>query len=49
MCDALTVNGPLDPLVPAGADVSPVVLRDIAVRAITALVFPGIRPRRRSK
>ncbi|WP_063737424.1 hypothetical protein [Streptomyces sp. RTd22] len=43
--DALTVNGPLDPLeplVPAGADVSPVVLRDVAVRAITALVFPGI-------
>ncbi|MFB7189388.1 hypothetical protein ACFCZT_29625 [Streptomyces sp. NPDC056230] len=45
--DALTVNGPLDPLeplVPAGAEVSPVVLRDIAVRAITALVFPGIPP-----
>ncbi|MFB8352573.1 hypothetical protein [Streptomyces niveus] len=45
--DALTVNGPLDPLeplVPAGADVSPVVLRDVAVRAITALVFPGIPP-----
>ncbi|MEU2049006.1 hypothetical protein ABZ757_26535 [Streptomyces albidoflavus] len=45
--DALTVNGPLDPLeplVPTGADVSPVVLRDIAVRAITALVFPGIPP-----
>ncbi|UGQ11072.1 hypothetical protein LO772_30395 [Yinghuangia sp. ASG 101] len=45
--DALTVNGPLDPLeplVPSGADVSPVVLRDVAVRAITALVFPGIPP-----
>ncbi|MCX4550394.1 hypothetical protein [Streptomyces sp. NBC_01500] len=45
--DALTVNGPLDPLeplVPAGANVSPVVLRDVAVRAITALVFPGIPP-----
>ncbi|MFF2465140.1 hypothetical protein [Streptomyces mirabilis] len=45
--DALTVNGPLDPLeplVPAGADISPVVLRDVAVRAITALVFPGIPP-----
>ncbi|MEW2217492.1 hypothetical protein AB0895_34410 [Streptomyces globisporus] len=45
--DALTVNGPLDPLeplAPAGAEVSPVVLRDIAVRAITALVFPGIPP-----
>ncbi|MGW2280733.1 hypothetical protein [Streptomyces sp. NPDC001770] len=43
--DALTVNGPLDPLeplVPAGAMVSRVVLRDIAVRAITALVFPEI-------
>ncbi|MEU4730395.1 hypothetical protein [Streptomyces sp. NPDC023588] len=45
--DALTANGPLDPLeplVPAGEVVSPVVLRDIAVRAITALVFPGIPP-----
>lgn len=45
--DALTANGPLDPLeplVPAGEEVSPVVLRDIAVRAITALVFPGIPP-----
>ncbi|XQE77513.1 hypothetical protein ACN24L_00055 [Streptomyces microflavus] len=45
--DALTVNGPLDPLeplAPTGAEVSPVVLRDIAVRAITALVFPGIPP-----
>ncbi|HEY8986937.1 MAG TPA: hypothetical protein VIU15_46130, partial [Streptomyces sp.] len=45
--DALTANGPLDPLVPlvpAGDDVSPAVLRDIAVRAITALVFPGIPP-----
>lgn len=43
--DALTANGPLDPLeplVPAGDEVSPVVLRDIAVRAITALVFPEI-------
>lgn len=45
--DALTANGPLDPLeplVPAGEEISPVVLRDIAVRAITALVFPGIPP-----
>ncbi|MFJ8669725.1 hypothetical protein [Streptomyces sp. NPDC093600] len=45
--DALTANGPLDPLeplVPAGEEVSLVVLRDIAVRAITALVFPGIPP-----
>lgn len=45
--DALTANGPLDPLeplVPAGDEVSPVVLRDIAVRAITALVFPDIPP-----
>ncbi|MFE7445886.1 hypothetical protein ACFU7X_36170 [Streptomyces chartreusis] len=45
--DALTANGPLDPLVPlvpAGDDVSPAVLRDIAVRAITALVFPEIPP-----
>ncbi|MEU5511463.1 hypothetical protein [Streptomyces fungicidicus] len=45
--DALTANGPLDPLVPlvpAGDDVSPTVLRDIAVRAITALVFPEIPP-----
>lgn len=43
--DALTANGPLDPLeplVPAGEEASPVVLRDIAVRAITALVFPEI-------
>ncbi|MFD7900593.1 hypothetical protein [Streptomyces sp. NPDC059743] len=45
--DALTANGPLDPLeplVPAGDAVSPLVLRDIAVRAITALVFPEIPP-----
>ncbi|MFD9151907.1 hypothetical protein ACFWDF_32635, partial [Streptomyces diastaticus] len=45
--DALTANGPLDPLVPlvpVGDDVSPAVLRDIAVRAITALVFPEIPP-----
>ncbi|MFD9561241.1 hypothetical protein [Streptomyces sp. NPDC059994] len=45
--DALTANGPLDPLVPlvpAGDFVSPAVLRDIAVRAITALVFPEIPP-----
>ncbi|MCC9157085.1 hypothetical protein LZP81_17575 [Streptomyces parvulus] len=45
--DALTANGPLDPLEPlvsAGEEVSPVVLRDIAVRAITALVFPEIPP-----
>ncbi|WP_371604678.1 hypothetical protein OG345_40000 [Streptomyces sp. NBC_01220] len=45
--DALTVNGPLDPLeplLPAGSDVSPVALRDVAVSAITALVFPGIPP-----
>lgn len=45
--DALTANGPLDPLVPlvpTGDDVSPAVLRDIAVRAITALVFPEIPP-----
>ncbi|MET8816434.1 hypothetical protein ABZW47_31090 [Streptomyces sp. NPDC004549] len=45
--DALTANGPLDPLeplLPAGDDVSPMALRDIAVRAITALVFPGIPP-----
>ncbi|MEU2354349.1 hypothetical protein ABZ599_15510 [Streptomyces misionensis] len=45
--DALTANGPLDPLeplIPAGEEVSPVVLRDIAVRAITALVFPEIPP-----
>ncbi|MFJ9508683.1 hypothetical protein ACIRPZ_33460 [Streptomyces anulatus] len=45
--DALTANGPLDPLaplVPTGEDASPAVLRDIAVRAITALVFPEIPP-----
>lgn len=45
--DALTANGPLDPLeplVPAGVEASRVVLRDIAVRAITALVFPEIPP-----
>ncbi|MFK4272521.1 hypothetical protein [Streptomyces milbemycinicus] len=45
--DALTANGPLgplEPLVPAGVEASPVVLRDIAVRAITALVFPEIPP-----
>ncbi|MGW5928790.1 hypothetical protein ACWF2L_21450 [Streptomyces anulatus] len=45
--DALTANGPLDPLeplLPAGDEPSPVVLRDLAVRAITALVFPPIPP-----
>ena len=45
--DALTANGSLDPLVPlvpAGDDVTPPVLRDIAVCAITALVFPEIPP-----
>ncbi|MER6917067.1 hypothetical protein ABT354_35950 [Streptomyces sp. NPDC000594] len=45
--DALTANGPLDPLAPlapAGDTVSPAVLRDIAVHAITALVFPEIPP-----
>ncbi|MGW6532129.1 hypothetical protein [Streptomyces venezuelae] len=45
--DALTANGPLDPLMPltpADDDASPAVLRDIAVRAITALVFPDIPP-----
>ncbi|MER5718702.1 hypothetical protein [Streptomyces sp. NPDC002132] len=45
--DALTANGPLDPLeplVPGGDDICPTVLRDIAVRAITALVFPEIPP-----
>ncbi|MGW0669881.1 hypothetical protein [Streptomyces sp. NPDC002746] len=45
--DALTANGPLDPLeplLPAGDQPSPVVLRDLAVRAITALVFPPIPP-----
>ncbi|MFJ7277142.1 hypothetical protein [Kitasatospora sp. NPDC098663] len=43
--NALTANGPLDPLaalLPADEKVSPVTLRDIAVRAITALVFPEI-------
>jgi hypothetical protein len=45
--DALTANGlldPLEPLVPVGDEVTSVVLRDIAVRAITALVFPEIPP-----
>ncbi|MGW3185737.1 hypothetical protein ACWDD9_41355 [Kitasatospora sp. NPDC001119] len=43
--NALTANGPLDPLaalLPADEKVSLVTLRDIAVRAITALVFPDI-------
>ncbi|MEU8784806.1 hypothetical protein [Streptomyces sp. NPDC048637] len=41
--DALTANGPLDPLsalLPSEEAVSPVTLRDVAIRAITALVFP---------
>ncbi|MFF9867139.1 hypothetical protein ACF1G0_17240 [Streptomyces sp. NPDC013953] len=43
--NALTANGPLDPLaslLPADEKVSPVTLRDVAVRAITALVFPEV-------
>ncbi|HJD81106.1 hypothetical protein [Kitasatospora aureofaciens] len=43
--NALTANGPLDPLaalLPAEEKVSPAALRDVAVRAITALVFPEI-------
>lgn len=42
---ALTANGPLAPLavlLPLGADATPVALRDVAVRAITALVFPAV-------
>ncbi|MCG6495708.1 hypothetical protein MCM47_15480 [Kitasatospora sp. A2-31] len=45
--DALTANGPLDPLaplLPADEKVSPVTLRDIAIRAITTLVFPDVPP-----
>ncbi|MEU3568787.1 hypothetical protein AB0E96_10240 [Kitasatospora sp. NPDC036755] len=45
--NALTANGPLDPLaalLPADEKVTPAALRDIAVRAITALVFPEIPP-----
>ncbi|RKT07937.1 hypothetical protein BX286_6014 [Streptomyces sp. 3211.6] len=43
--DALTANGPLDPLaslLPPGEEVSPVTMRDVAIRAITALVFPEV-------
>ncbi|MFC8699614.1 hypothetical protein [Streptomyces parvus] len=42
---ALTANGPLaplSPLVPPGDEISPVALRDIALRSITALVFPDL-------
>jgi hypothetical protein len=45
--DALTGNGPLDPLaalLPSDEKVSPVTLRDMAIRAITALVFPDVPP-----
>ncbi|MFF7081257.1 hypothetical protein [Streptomyces lavendulae] len=45
--DALTANGPLDPLaalLPSDEKVSPVTLRDIAIRAITTLVFPDVPP-----
>ncbi|AGS72312.1 hypothetical protein [Streptomyces collinus] len=45
--DALTANGSLDPLaplLPADEKVSPVTLRDIAIRAITTLVFPDVPP-----
>ncbi|MFF9785136.1 hypothetical protein [Streptomyces nigrescens] len=45
--DALTANGPLaplSPLLPPDEEVSPVTMRDAAVRAITALVFPEIPP-----
>lgn len=45
--DALTANGPLDPLaplLPADEKTSPVTLRDIAIRAITTLVFPDVPP-----
>ncbi|MFB7947093.1 hypothetical protein ACFC6L_19500 [Kitasatospora phosalacinea] len=45
--NALTANGPLDPLaalLPTEEKVSPTALRDTAVRAITALVFPEIPP-----
>ncbi|MGW4541688.1 hypothetical protein ACWEOP_27965 [Streptomyces chartreusis] len=45
--DALTANGPLDPLeslLPPGEEVSPVTMRDVAIRAITALVFPEVPP-----
>ncbi|MDW4911303.1 hypothetical protein RB628_39935 [Streptomyces sp. ADMS] len=44
---ALTSNGPLDPLsplLPLDVEVSPVALRDIALRSITALVFPDLPP-----
>ena len=43
--DALTANGPLDPLaplLPADEKITPVALRDIAIRAITTLVFPDV-------
>jgi hypothetical protein len=43
--DALTANGPLDPLaplLPADEKVTPVTLRDIAIRSITTLVFPDV-------
>ncbi|WP_225847308.1 hypothetical protein [Streptomyces sp. HPF1205] len=45
--DALTANGPLDPLaplLPVDEKVSPVALRDIAIRATTTLVFPDVPP-----
>ncbi|RCG24216.1 hypothetical protein DQ392_03595 [Streptomyces reniochalinae] len=48
--DALTANGPLDPLaslLPDDEKVTPATLRDIAIRAITALVFPDVPPESR--
>ncbi|MFC9278107.1 hypothetical protein [Streptomyces collinus] len=45
--EALTANGPLDPLaslLPVDEKVTPAALRDIAIRAITALVFPDVPP-----
>ncbi|MFI6875799.1 hypothetical protein ACIBL6_20435 [Streptomyces sp. NPDC050400] len=45
--DALTANGPLDPLarlLPSDEKPSSAALRDIAIRAITTLVFPDVPP-----
>ncbi|MED7930405.1 hypothetical protein SMD20_39690 [Nonomuraea sp. LP-02] len=44
---ALTANGPLDPLaplLPMEEIADPIALRDIAIRSITALVFPDLPP-----
>ncbi|ROO82923.1 hypothetical protein EDD29_0408 [Actinocorallia herbida] len=49
---ALTANGPLDaliPLLPLEEAPTPAALRDVAIRAITALIFPRLSPEPQEK